>query len=248
MKRSHALWSLLALAALAVAAWLGWRASPASNALRSREIATRALARHLAPSVSTSSGARRVLVIGNPFTQWPNLPPEMRDTESASWRGLELGFGPGAALVAGFPRLKPGARENPRSIPIDPVTTTPLSYLVAPDAFDELADAHADCDLIVSLIGLPAQLGEVACWRKPGPPAFALVLPDLRMVGGRQALREAMQRGKLLAFVLPHPQAPPSDVPPRRDWQAEFARRYVLVTADNVAERMQSHPHLFPEL
>jgi hypothetical protein len=241
MKRSLVPWMAAAVVALAVLGGFWFRSSPGSNALRAREIATW----HLADYLAKTAGVRRPLVVGNPFTQWPNLPQEMQQMETVSQRGLARGFGPQIVPATAFPKLKPGARENPRSIPIDPQTTTPLSYLVAPDAFDELAETHPDCDVMVSLIGLPAALDQVACWRKPGAPAFALLLPDLRMVGNPQAVQAAMQRGKLLALVLPHPNAPSSDVAVGNDWNDEFAKRFLLVTANNVEQLIQTYPDLF---
>jgi len=54
-----------------------------------------------------------------------------------------------------------------------------------------------------------------------------------------------MKSGKLAAFVLARPGAPGDDATPGRDWKAEFGKRFLLVTAENVEQVMQAHPRLF---
>jgi len=241
MKRLWLLFACAALAGLAVLFLLG-RRGPHQEALQVRELATRGLAEHLARSFA----GRRTLVVSNPFTQQRNLPRQMEQMENAGLRGLKQGFGSKVVLAAvAFPELKAEAKANPRAVFIDPETTTPLSYLFADDAFDKLARQHAGCDLIVSLIGLPANLQRVQCWQDPDGPKFALLLPDLRLIGGRQSVRRAMQRGKLIACVLAKPGAPET-APAAADFAAEFEKRFVLVTPENVDQAMGSYPQLFP--
>jgi len=238
----------LALAVLAVVlaivagSLLLLRSRPQRNALHAREVASRGLAEYLA---RTQPG-QRALVMSNPFIHRAGTDRRIIETEEAGVRGLRAGFGSqvtiGAIVLA---ELKPGALEDPRSVPIDPETTTPLSYLVAPDAFDHAARAHPDCGIIVSLIGLPADLGHCEVWRAPAAPAFALLLPDLRMVGDTAAVVQAMKSGKLPAFVLRQPGGPGDDTPVGKDFQAEFAKRFVLVTRENVEQVIQEHPGLF---
>lgn len=238
--------TLLAVAAAVIGGlWLIWLrpSAPQRDALHSREVATRGLAEHLA---RTSAG-RRALVISNPFTQQSNLPREMRDMEEAGLRGLKQGFGSKVSLGAvAFPELKPEAKVNPRAVFIDPETTTPLSYLVADDAFDKLVRQHPDCDLIVSLIGLPGNLRSVQCWQNPDGPKFALLLPDLRVIGNGAAVRRALKSGKLAAFVMVKP--PASEPPPAvaGEFAPEFAKHFVLVTRENAEQWMRTYPQLFP--
>ena len=236
----------MAITATTVAGlWFAWLRPSASQrgALHSRELATRGLAEQLA---RTSAG-HRAIVISNPFTQQSDLPRQMRDMEEAGLRGLRVGFGDKIKIGSvSFPELKPEARENPRAVLIDPETTTPLSYLVADDAFDKLARLHPDCDLIVSLIGLPANLERVQCWQDQAGPKFALLLPDLRVIGDNSAIRQAMRSGKLAAFVLARPGAPENQPAADSTFGTEFAKRFVLVTSENVDQAMQAFPQLFP--
>ena len=240
MKRHTLALAVLAVALAIVAGRLLLRSHPDRHALQAREMAARGLAEYLA---RTQPG-QRALVMSNPFIHRAGTDRKIIGTEEAGVRGLRAGFGNkvtvGAIVLA---ELKPGALEDPRSVVIDPETTTPLSYLVAPDAFDLAARAHPDCELIVSLIGLPADLGRCEVWRAPGPPAFALLLPDLRMVGDTAAVVQAVKSGKLPAFVLRKPGGPGDDTPVGKD--VEFAKRFVLVTRENVEQVIQEHPGLF---
>lgn len=230
------------LVAAGFSLWFFLKADPQGNALRVREIATRGLAEQLA---RTHPG-KSALIISNPFTQRQDTARAIVETEQAGIRGLREGFGrsvPVAAVV--FPELKADARENPRALLADVETSTPLSYLVEPEAFDQLARQHANCEIIVSLIGLPLEVARCEAWKAAGVPRFALLLPDLRIIGDAAAVKGAMKSGKLVAFVLVRPGAPGDDTPPGRDWNAEFEKRFLLVTAENVEQVMQSYPGLF---
>ena len=242
MKRFTLAFAFLALALAIVAGRYFLRSQPQRHALHARELAARGLAEYLA---RTQPG-QRALVMSNPFIHRAGTDRRIIETEEAGVRGLRTGWGNqvtiGAVVLA---ELKPGALEDPRSVPIDPETTTPLSYLVAPDAFDQAARAHPGCGLMVSLIGLPADLDRCEVWRAPGAPAFALLLPDLRMVGGTAAVVQAVKSGKLLAFVLRKPGGPGDDTPAGKDFEAEFARRFVLVTRESVEQVIQEQPGLF---
>jgi hypothetical protein len=232
----------LVIAGLGLAWWWFGRANPQDAALRSRELATRGLADHL---VSRHAG-QRALIVSNPYTQRPGLPPGVYAQEQAGIRGLVQGLTntiPVEAIV--YPELKPEAREDPRAVEIDAPTTTPLSYLVAEGSFDALAQAHPGCELIVSLIGLPADVTRLRVWQRTSPVQFALLFPDFRVLGDAAAVRAAVKSGKLAAFVLPKPNAPPDQTPIGRDGKAEFDRRFLLITPDNIDQMIERYPGLF---
>ena len=233
--------ALVCLVALGFSGRFLLRPKPQANAERVREIATRGLAAYLA---QTQPG-RRVLVFSNPFAREPKSATAIVKMEEAGIRGLEEGW-KGKLTVAAIvqPELKAGARENPQAFIADPETATPLSYLVAPDAFDNQAKLHAGCELVVSLIGLPAELERCEIWIRPGLPAFALLLPDPGVIGGVQAVRSAVTSGKLLAFVLRRPGAPSDSEPVTGDSLAEFQKRFVLVNRDNFEDVAKTSPEL----
>jgi hypothetical protein len=92
---------------------------------------------------------------------------------------------------------------------------------------------------------LPAKLNGVRCWREP-KPKFALLLPDLRLIGDATAVKQAVKHGKLAAFVLNKPGAPNSRARLKRSAADEFDRRFLLVTTENVDQLMEEYPQLFP--
>ncbi|MBI5388028.1 MAG: hypothetical protein HZA90_25470 [Verrucomicrobia bacterium] len=243
MKRSMPFWIVGLALTSGLALWLFLRSSPESDALRLRTLATRALAEAL---VKQQAG-RRVLVVSNPFAQRSGVDKAIRATEAVGVRGLKEGFGNSMPMEPlAFPALKPEAERDPRSVSIDPETTTPLSYLMAEGAFDALASAHPHCDLVVSLVGLPASLHREKCWQAEGPPRFGLLLPDLRPIGDAAAVRRAVKTGKLAAFVLQKPGTPGNAAQTGSDSAAEFAQRFLVVTAENIDEVMRAFPQLFP--
>ena len=111
---------------------------------------------------------------------------------------------------------------------------------------DKLARQHSDCALIVSLIGLPANLEQVKCWQSSTGPKFALLLPDLRWIGNAAAVAGAVKRGKLAAFVLAKPGAPGGESSPRGNFAAEFEKHFLLVTEQNIDQVVEQYPQLFP--
>ena len=224
-----------------VSFWLTFRKPPYADAVQVREIATRVLAEELARRHPNTAA----LVISNPFAQRRNLRKSISAVEDAGIRGLKEGFGQAVKVSAiDYPPIRPEAVENPLDVHI-PDTSTPLSFLMADDAFDQMAQAHPDCDVIVSLVGLPAHLEKVELWKGPGPPHFGLLLPDLQLIGNVNVIRTALNSGKLAAFILPKPGAVSEQVPVTKDYHVEFDERFFLVTKENFEEIVADHPQLF---
>lgn len=237
MRRSSQLVVLGVVLLVGVSLWFAFHRNPYKQALGSRSLATWGLAQELARRYPNT----RALVISNPFAQKSGIRKEIQAVEEAGVAGLKEGFGQTITLEAVvFPEIRPEAKENPRAVHI-PDTTTPLSYLAAEDAFDRLAQEHTSCELVVSLIGLPADLAKVRVWQQTGTPRFALLLPDLRVIGNAAAVRAALQSEKLAAFVIPSPTAPPEQTPVRADKRAEFEKRYILVTRENFEDVLSKH-------
>jgi hypothetical protein len=211
------------------------------NALANRTLATQELAAYL----SRTYAGKRALVIANPFTLKRSQRPEIYEFEQAGIRGLRLGFGKDVTIEAiVYPDLRRQFLEDPNSVYVDPKTTTPLSHLVAENAFDKAALEHPGCEIII-LIGLPVGVTQTELWGKVGSPKLALLLPDWRIIGEHEAVREAFRSGKLAAAVLNRPGTPPESQPLEKDRLAAFANRFLLVTAETIDEMMRTHPQLF---
>jgi hypothetical protein len=65
------------------------------------------------------------------------------------------------------------------------------------------------------------------------------------MLGGHDGVMDAFQSGKLAAMVVARPGSPPEAAQPEPDYRAEFERRFLLVTAENVARVLELYPALF---
>ncbi|MBI2925095.1 MAG: hypothetical protein HYY24_05250 [Verrucomicrobia bacterium] len=215
--------------------------------LEQRELATQFLGAYLAEHYA----GKRAIALSNPFTQERGHAKEIYRYEAAGLRGLKQGLAPKVTLEeVVFPEVRSLYRTNPAAVYIDPSTTTPLSYLMADEALDALAQKHRSAGIIVSLIGLPINVLQTQAWRDPAGPKFALLLPDLRVLGDKPAVRAAVVRAafksqKIAALILPKPGAPPEDRPLGKDLKAEFDQRFLLVTAENVEAYLKIYPQLF---
>ena len=210
--------------------------------LTQRELAMEYLGRYLASQYP----GKKVVVLANPFSQKSGQPREIYQYEKAGLRGLQRGLGKSVVIeTVAFAELKPGFVKYPRSVFIDLRTTTPLSYVVTDGALDKIAAAHPQAELLVSLIGLPLNVRQTETWKSANPKKFALLLPDLRMVGDAGAVREAILSGKIAAFVLNKPGAPADDQPMGEDSKMEFDRRFLLVNRDTIDRLLQLYPRLF---
>lgn len=168
----------------------------------------------------------KVLVLSNPFTQKSGFLDEKSQYERAGLRGLRKGLGRRSPVKVVFPEIRPEYLANPQSVLIPPDSRTPLSFLMQPASVDQLAEAHPECRVIVSLIGLPVGVGRLKIWNEKDPRCFALLLPDLRLLGPPAQAVEAFRRGKLLAAVA-------------EDYQSGDP---LIVTRDNVVEVLKRQP------
>jgi hypothetical protein len=241
MNRSWIAVGLLAALGAVLAARFFFGPNPHGDAQAARAIATRGLVE----AIAAQRAGTRLLVLSNPFVRRTGTSREIIAMEEAGLRGIRAAAVNGISLGAVvYPELRAEAQENPRAVPIDAETTTPLSYLVAPDAFDRAAQEHPECDVIVSLIGLPIELDHCAAWKNAGPPSFALLLPDLRMVGGAGQVVAAVKSGKLAAVVLRKADGVGDHVEADRDFSTEFNRRFLLITKENVETVARDTPEL----
>lgn len=235
---------ILCATGVLLAVWFSnWRKSSDTNlALKNRQLATRYLASYLAEKESD----RRALVFSNPFTQEKGRPKEVYAFENAGLEGLEEGFRNQIPMKVVFPSLKEEALNDPASVPIDPETDTPLSFLVEPTSIWDLTLQHANHQLLVSLIGLPVGITETELWKNPGNRKWALLLPDFRPVlGNRENIRMAFHSGRIEAAVLNKPGASlePTEVPLTE--KRAFEQKFILVTRDSVDQWLEIYPSAF---
>jgi hypothetical protein len=205
-------------------------------------LATQFLGQYLA----TRYPGKRAVVISNPFSDLPGQPREVRQFEKAGLHGLQRGLGTKMTIErVVFPKLKPGLLQDPHSAFIDPRSTTPLSYMVSDSSLDQIAHQFPEATIVVSLIGLPINVRQTETWKSSSRRVFALLLPDLRMLGDQSEICQAFQSGKLAAVILNKPGAPPSDRPLGKDPTLEFEQRFLLLTPENIDRYLRIYPRLF---
>jgi len=210
------------LVVVAAMALVACSANPKSAALAARQQAMELLGARLAKLRPEC----QVLVLSNPFTKKSGYFNEKSQYERAGLRGLRKGLGRRCPVQVVFPEIRPEYFAHPQSVIIPPDSRTPLSFLMQPASVDQLAAAHPKCGVIVSLIGLPAGVEGLKIWNEKDPRCFALLLPDLRLLGPPAKAAEAFQRGKLLAAVV-------------EDLQSGGP---LIVTRDNVVEILRRQP------
>jgi hypothetical protein len=212
-----------------------------NNALSQRELATQFLGHYLADKFP----GKKVVVLANPFTQLKRQKREIYQYDEAGRRGLRKGMGRRANPEVAYLDVRPDYFTNPASVYIDPTTTTPLSYLVTDQSLDAVMGRHPDAEVVVSLIGLPLNVTQTQAWRAPRAPRFALLLPDLSMLGGRGEIEAAFRSGKIVAAVFNRPGAPAEDRPLGSDYVKEFESRFVFVTSESFGQVLKDYPKLF---
>ncbi len=168
----------------------------------------------------------RVLVLSNPYAEQAGYLNEKRQYERAGIRGLAKGLGGRQSVIVAFPKIRPEYASDPQFAAIPPDSRTPLSFLIQGESVDELAGAHPECRVIVSLIGLPVGVEDLKVWDAKDRRCFALLLPDLRVLGPPERAVEAFQRGKLLVLVT----------------EDSRSGKPMVVARDNVGEVLQSDP------
>jgi hypothetical protein len=221
-KRNLVLASALAFFVVAAMVYLARSPSPKSAALDARQH----LMEMLGASIAKLRPDCKVLALSNPFTKESGYRNEKRQYEQAGLRGLRKGLGGRSSVTAVFPEIRPEYFANPQSVIIPPDSRTPLSFLIRPGCVDRLAEAHPECRVIVSLIGLPADVDQLKIWDEKDPRCFALLLPDLRLLGPPASAVEAFRRGKILAVVV-------------EDLRSGDP---LIVTRDNILEVLRQQP------
>lgn len=222
-KRNIVLAAGLAVIAVATIVFLARSSSPQSAALAARQHAMELLGARIAKLRPEC----KVLVLSNPFTKESSYLNEKSQYERASLRGLRKGLGGRSPVKVVFPEIRPEYFANPQSVMIPSDYRTPLSFLMRPESVEQLAEAHPECRVIVSLIGLPVEVDRLKIWDESDPRCFALLLPDLRLIGSPAKAAEAFLRGKLLAVVT----------------EDSFKLNApLIVTRDNVAEVLERQP------
>jgi hypothetical protein len=235
----------LSFVALGVLFAIGWLLFKSPNkeqrqALVQRQAATFVLGKFLAAKYP----AEKILIASNPFTQLSGRPPEIYQFENAGIDGFKKALGQKIVFKVVFPELRHGAAEHPETLYVDPQSKTPLSFLVADDAFDRLFALNNDFHICATLIGLPSNLAATKSWQNP-KLKYALLLPDWRLFGSPEAIRNAFRSEKIVAAVVNRPDVPVESKSAGLDYQRIFEEHFLLITPANCDELMNRYRKLF---
>ncbi len=187
----------LVVVVIGAIALLTRNSGPKSAALAAREHAMEALG----ACIARLRPQCQVLVLCNPFAKDAGYLDTKTQYERVALSGLRKGLGRRVPVTTVFPEIRAEYYTDRQSLFLPPECRTPLSFAIKPASVDQLAEAHPQCRVIVSLIGLPSGVEQLRIWSDKDPRCFALLLPDLRVLGPPVKAREAFQTGKLLAAV-----------------------------------------------
>lgn len=118
-----------------------------------------------------------------------------------------------------------------------------MDEMLNAEHYDRLIAKHSDCDMVITLRGLPYNVGEMKLWSMPAKkrPMVALVLGDIFM------LRGAIKAGYICALTYKPDIKFTEDACPK-DVQKAFDERYMIVMPDNIDAISKQYPKYFSEL
>lgn len=180
-------------------------------------------------------GGARILLIHSPISQ------HNKDRFDVTVEALENGLkkGVGTSITA---KISPPPPEGANSE--DEMMMYYEEMGMEATVFDKMLAEHSECDLVVSLIGLPWNYQDMEFWKTPPeeekPQKLVLVNASL------YDLKPAFKAGYIVAAVVTNPDFRyKMDEEPPRDLEEAFEKRYLLLHAENVDEIHSKYPKFF---
>jgi len=169
----------------------------------------------------TMPGARVLLIVDEQN--------EMNKRQKILIDGLKEGFGSAITQIT----VKTPQIKKPKGAPEEMMM--PLMEMVKAADFNKLIKQNKSCNLIISMIGLPMDMGALSIWKsfEENPkktPRLSILNGDISM------LAPAIKSGIIPAVVTHNPDARYTEDPAPEDLQAAFDVRYLLITTKNVGE------------
>ncbi len=138
--------------------------------------------------------------------------------------GIKKGFGDSIELAAIETIWAPGGDETK----------------INAASFNTIIKANDDCNLIISMIGLPPDINRLVIWREKARNRPKLVAYNIDV----KRLRKYIARKFITAAVLFRPDPEITDRMPH-DPEDAFNQRYILVTPANIGSKAGLYPRLF---
>lgn len=115
--------------------------------------------------------------------------------------------------------------------------------------FDALIQRHPDCNLIITFIGLPAEVEEMEFWHSEAKSEEKPDLPEKPKIaiinGDVYKLKNAISTGMVVAAVTYSPKAKFDEATAPSNPKTAFDKRYLLITPENVESINEEFGGLF---
>lgn len=119
----------------------------------------------------------------------------------------------------------------------------PSEFWLTASLFDEMLAPYAgNVDTIIVTTALPMDAQHMKLWTLEPPPKVVLI----GGAGGSFDLKKALQTKAVVAVVHYNPRALYDAKPPPPDLDEAFAKRYLLITPENVEQMAAEFPEIFP--
>lgn len=154
---------------------------------------------------------------------------EMNKRQQILIDGLKEGFGSAITQIT----IKTPQIKKPKGAPEEMMM--PLMEMVKAEDFNKLINQNKTCNLVITMIGLPMDMGGLKIWADfevdpKKTPKLSVMNGDISM------LAPAIKSGLVPAVVTHNPDARYTEDPAPEDMQKAFDVRYLLITPKNVAE------------
>jgi hypothetical protein len=192
------------------------------------EAQMKTLGKHLGPAFQGSTA----LVIHSPITEWS------KERHKVMMDALKQGLDGRVAIAAEESSVPQTAAGGQEAMLLEEMELTA-------EHFESVMAKHPDCDLVLSLVGLPWNFKEMKFWAVKDPEKRQkLVLVNASLY----ELKPAFRAGYVVAAVITNPDFRYSiDAKTPSDYIQAFDERYLLVHPGNIDEIHQRFPKVFKE-
>jgi hypothetical protein len=255
---------LSAIVALVAAVWqLFFSGGPGNKRIMEIQLAytkvsTQKLGEHLA---ATYPGSKAIVLVN----------PQMPYTQQQSnvlLEGLKAGLGNKITIVAevapklpempnmpgmmpGMPPPPAGAEGAESAAAVPPGAPSPemmmmmgpIEFWLTAEKFDEMMAPYLDkCDMVITTIGLPMDVGRMKFWSLSSRPKMVVAS------GSILELKKAIEGKAVVAALTFNPKAKFDNERPPKKLDDAFAKRYILITPENVNQVAEEIPELFIQM
>lgn len=149
---------------------------------------------------------------------------------------LKEGMGKDSVKAVALTILNPPKR--PKGMPED-MPMMPMMEMTTSKDFDATLSANSDCNVVISVIGLPRDASKMKLWSMPEGKRPKLILIGGGM-GGSINLDTAIKKGMVSAVVTISPKAKFDDEGAPSAFEDAFKKRYILIDKSNLKENEKS--------